>query len=514
MGLDRRSFLRSGLAAGGGAALLGTGTGPRAAALVRSGRPRLTHGVQSGDVSADGGVVWTRADRPARMSVDVSTRPDFRHFSTVRGPLLTPDTDLTGKVRLTGLPAGERIHYRVRAADLHDSSLVSAPVDGAFGTAPRTRRGVGFLWSGDLAGQGFGINPDIGGYRIFQAMRAVEPDFFLCSGDHWYADNPIQATVTLPDGRIYRNLTSPEKSKVAETLAEYRGQHKYNLMDDNLRAFAAAVPQINQWDDHEVHNNWYPGEILDDPNYTERRTDVLSARARRAFFEYLPITQRAHSDGRIYRKVSYGPLLDVFVLDMRTYRNANGPDDQTRDDQGILGARQADWLKRSLAASTATWKIVAADMPLSLVIPDATRIEAVAQGDDGAPLGRELQLAGVLSSIKRHRVRNVVWITTDVHYTAAHYYDPEKAAFQDFDPFWEFVSGPLNAGAFGPNALDGTFGPQVRFQAVPPRANTSPLEGSQFFGEIAVDGHSGELTTRLRDYTGRVLFTVTLPAAR
>jgi alkaline phosphatase D len=514
MGLDRRSFLRSGLAAGGGAALLGTGTGPRAAALVRSGRPRLTHGVQSGDVSADGGVVWTRADRPARMSVDVSTRPDFRHFSTVRGPLLTPDTDLTGKVRLTGLPAGERIHYRVRAADLHDSSLVSAPVDGAFGTAPRTRRGVGFLWSGDLAGQGFGINPDIGGYRIFQAMRAVEPDFFLCSGDHWYADNPIQATVTLPDGRIYRNLTSPEKSKVAETLAEYRGQHKYNLMDDNLRAFAAAVPQINQWDDHEVHNNWYPGEILDDPNYTERRTDVLSARARRAFFEYLPITQRAHSDGRIYRKVSYGPLLDVFVLDMRTYRNANGPDDQTRDDQGILGARQADWLKRSLAASTATWKIVAADMPLSLVIPDATRIEAVAQGDDGAPLGRELQLAGVLSSIKRHRVRNVVWITTDVHYTAAHYYDPEKAAFQDFDPFWEFVSGPLNAGAFGPNTLDGTFGPQVRFQAVPPRANTSPLEGSQFFGEIAVDGHSGELTTRLRDYTGRVLFTVTLPAAR
>jgi alkaline phosphatase D len=185
MGLDRRSFLRNGLVAGGGAALLGTG--PRAAALVRSGRPQITHGVQSGDMSARGGVVWTRADRPSRMLVDVSTRSDFRHFSTVRGPLLTPDTDLTGKVRLDGLPAGEQIHYRVRAADLHDSSLVSAPVPGAFRTAPRTRRDVSFVWSGDLAGQGFGINPDIGGYRIFKAIQATDPDFFLCNGDHWYA---------------------------------------------------------------------------------------------------------------------------------------------------------------------------------------------------------------------------------------------------------------------------------------------------------------------------------------
>jgi alkaline phosphatase D len=199
---------------------------------------------------------------------------------------------------------------------------------------------------------------------------------------------------------------------------------------------------------------------------------------------------------------------------MRTYRNANGPDNQTTDDQGILGERQAAWLKSSLAASKATWKIVAADMPLSLVVPDADRIEAVSQGDNGKPLGRELQMAGVLSSIKKHRVRNVVWITTDVHYTAAHYYDPAKAAFQDFDPFWEFVSGPLNAGAFGPSVLDTTFGPTVKFQAVPPHANTSPLEGSQFFGEIAIDGHSGELTTRLRDYSGKVLYTVALPAQR
>ena len=55
--------------------------------------------------------------------------------------------------------------------------------------------------------------------------------------------------------------------------------------------------------------------------------------------------------------------------------------------------------------------------------------------------------------IKRAGVRNTVWITADVHYTAAHYYDPNKAAFQDFEPFWEFVSGPIHAGTFGPNSL-------------------------------------------------------------
>ncbi len=512
MALDRRSFLRDGALVGGGAVLFGGGS--RAAALVRSGRPAITHGVQSGDATAHGGIVWTRADQPSRMLVDVSTRPDFRHFSTVRGPVLTPDTDFTGKVHLDGLPAGEQIHYRVRVADLHDSSLVSATVPGGFRTAPRTRRDVRFTWSGDLAGQGFGINPDIGGYRIFKAIKAIDPDFFLCNGDHWYADDPILPTVTLPDGRIYRNLTTPEKSKVAETLAEFRGQHRYNLLDDNLRALAADIPQINQWDDHETHNNWSPGQILDDPAYTEKRIDVLALRAKQALFEYLPITRQESADGRVYRKISYGPLLDVFVLDMRTYRDPNGSDDYTSDDKGILGTRQTEWLKRSLAGSTAVWKVVSADMPLSLVVPDADRIEAVAQGDNGLPLGRELEIAGVLASIKRNHVRNIVWITSDVHYTAAHYYDPAKAAFQNFDPFWEFVSGPLNAGAFGPNTLDSTFGPQVRFQQVAPHANTSPLEGSQFFGEIAIDGATERLTVRLRDQAGTILHTENLDSHR
>lgn len=156
-------------------------------------------------------------------------------------------------------------------------------------------------------------------------MRALNPDFFLCSGDNIYADGPILPSVTLPDGRVWRNVTTEEKSKVAETLAEFRGAFRYNLLDENLRRFNAQVPSIVQWDDHEVHNNWYPGQILDDARYTEKDTNVLAARSLRAFSEYFPVSTLPPGDdeGRVYRVLRHGPLLDVFVLDMRSYRNAN-----------------------------------------------------------------------------------------------------------------------------------------------------------------------------------------------
>ncbi|WP_018653670.1 alkaline phosphatase D family protein [Actinomadura flavalba] len=520
MTLDRRTVLRGALVTTG-TTLLGATAAPASASagpmtapgLLRTNRPRLTHGVQSGEVTAHDAVVWARADRPARMLVDVSHRPDFRGAATVRGPLLTPGTDLTGKTLLRHLPPGRELHYRVR---LDDGRAVSAPVGGRLRTAPSSllprSRDVSFVWSGDLAGQGWGIDPAHGGYRIFRAMETLDPDFFLCSGDLVYADGPLAETVALPDGRVWRNVLTPEKAKVAETLAEYRGQFRYNLLDENLRRFNARVPMIYQWDDHEVTNNWYPGEILDSPQYTEKRVDVLAARGRRAMLEYTPV--RPRSGDRLYRKVSYGPLLDVFVLDMRTYKDANGPGTDPRQRDGVLGRAQLAWLKRELRASRATWKVIAADLPLGLIVPDGTAFEAVAQGDPGTPLGREREIADLLSTLKRHKVRNTVWLTADVHYTAAHHYDPAKAVFQDFDPFWEFVTGPLNAGAFGPNELDATFGPQLKFRKTPPRANTSPAEGFQFFGQVEIDAATRTLTVHLRDIDGASLHSTRLTPHR
>ncbi|MFF9571708.1 alkaline phosphatase D family protein [Streptomyces sp. NPDC014685] len=513
---DRRSVLRGSLAAS--AALTLPVVGASAPAFALSGRPRAAWGVQVGDVTSSSALVWVRSDRPARMVVETSATESFRRARTWQGPLLGPGSDFTGTTPLYGLPPREQVHYRVTLLDPQDPRRSGKPVHGTFRTAPARRRdGVRFLWSGDIAGQGWGINPDIGGYVVYDEMRRLDPDFFLCSGDSIYADGVIEPSVTLPDGRVWRNVTTEEKSKVAETLAEYRGNFRYNLLDRNLREFNAQVPSIVQWDDHEVRNNWYPGQILDDARYTEKDVDVLAARSTRAFREYFPVSTPHGPSGedRMHRVVRHGPLLDVFVLDMRSFRNANSPGRQADDTTGILGAEQLRWLKHELSRSRAVWKVIAADMPLGLVVPDgATDFEAVAQGDPGAPLGRELQIAELLRFIKHRRITGTVWLTADVHYTSAQHYAPERAAFKDFAPFWEFVSGPLAAGQFPANALDATFGPDRVFVRAPDRANVSPMESPQYFGQVDIDGDSGELTVRLRAQGGAVLFSKVLRPGR
>jgi alkaline phosphatase D len=174
-------------------------------------------------------------------------------------------------------------------------------------------------------------------------------------------------------------------------------------------------------------------------------------------------------------------------------------------------------LKARLAASRAVWKVIATDLPLALIVGDgAGRYEAFANGENGPPLGRELEIADLLRFIKGRRIRNVVWITGDVHYCAAHHYHPTRARFTEFDPFWEFVAGPLHAGTFGPNTLDATFGPEAKFNGVPEgsKPNRPPSDGFQFFGTLNIDAKTRALTARLHNLAGEVLYTVELPAER
>ncbi|MFT4081248.1 MAG: alkaline phosphatase D family protein [Nocardioides sp.] len=518
----RRTLLRGSAVAGSGLALaplLDGAASPAfaAPAHVRSGRPVLTHGVQAADAVSGQATLWSRADRPARLIAEISRDASFRRTRRVTGPVVTADSDLTGRIPVRGLPSGEQLHYRITAVDLDDHRLVSKPVEGRFRTGVTSRKDISFLWSGDIAGQGWGVNPDLGGYRIADAMRAANADFFLCSGDNCYADGPVSESVTLADGRVWHNLVTEEKTHQATTLADYRGQYKYNLLADNYRALLAETTLIAQWDDHEVLNNWYPGEILEGvtgyPDGTA--VDELVPRARQAFREYVPVGDASPDRlGRVYRKLSFGPLMDLFILDMRTHKDPNTADLETSDDGGLLGEEQTGWLLREVGRSRATWKVIANDLPLGLVVPDGDLQESASQGDDGAPLGRELNIAHILRSFQRMGVKNHVWLTADVHYTAAHHYDPERAAFTDFDPFWEFVSGPLNAGAFGPNTLDGTFGPEAVFVSAPPTQNYSPLEGAQFFGQVDIEAATEQLTVTLRDVEGAALFTKTLDPER
>ena len=112
------------------------------------------------------------------------------------------------------------------------------------------------------------------------------------------------------------------------------------------------------------------------------------------------------------------------------------------------------------------------------MVPDGpVNEESVSNRDPGAPLGRELEIAGVLSAFKRNNVKNVVWMTADVHYCAAHHYSPERAAFTISIRSGSSWPVPIAAGSFGPNAMDGTFGPEVVFSKAGRSANQSPRDG-------------------------------------
>lgn len=504
MSYNRRNFLKL-------SALAGTAIGSTSVFAIKPDRPLIPYGVQSGDVVNGRAVIWSRTNRPARMIVEWSTTPSFKAVQRVVGPAAFAENDFTTTVDLQGLPAGEHIFYRVSYSDLARAKNESYPVKGHFKTAPEQKQDIKFQWSGDTVGQGWGINESIGGMKIYHTMAESRPDFFIHSGDNIYADGPLEARVELADGSIWRNIVTEAKSKVAETLDEFRGNYTYNLMDKNVRHFNSQVPIISQWDDHETTNNWYPNEFLaNDDRYKVKSMPLLSARSKKAFMEYMPMRLSADEKERIYRKIPYGPSLDVFVVDMRSYRGDNSDNRQVKpsEDTAYMGREQITWLKKGLKDSKATWKVIAADMPIGLMVRDGDVAENSSNGD-GPVLGREHEIADLLRFIKHSGINNTVWLTADVHYTAAHYYNPDKAQFQDFNGFWEFVSGPLNAGTFGPNKFDNTFGPELKYVKAPEegQSNLPPSAGMQFFGEVMIDGKSEAMTVKLKDLYGQTLYS-------
>ncbi|HMF20669.1 MAG TPA: alkaline phosphatase D family protein [Pseudolabrys sp.] len=481
-------------------------TSLKAPALSRSAqRPIVTHGVQSGDISTDSGMVWSRTDRPARMLIEAATTESFEEICYTSVVDALPETDFTAKALIDDLPPGQDIFYRLRFQDLSSPKVVSAPAVGRFRTAPFDRRSISFMWSGDTAGQGWGIDASRGGMRTYAAMLRNRPDFFVHCGDSIYADCTISAQQKLSNGEIWRNIVTEDKSKVATTLNDYRGNYKYNLLDANLRVFNAEVPIFAQWDNHEVMEDWWPGEVFDRRGYDVKSASLLAARGCRAFHEFMPLRYVPSEPGRIYRKISYGPLLDLFLLDMRSYRGSNDvhPDSRYGPDAYLLGPAQTAWLKRELKRSTATWKVIASDTPLGTIagsLPGAAH----------TPVGRAIEIADLLSFMQRTAIHNTVWITADLHYTAAHYFDPNEAVFQDFEPFWEFVSGPIHAGTWTPRSQDPTFGPRVVFQSAASGEqgdNLAPCFGLQFFGRMAIDGATGLLTVTLKNVDNRALWS-------
>ena len=435
-------------------------------------RPVVTDGVASTLVGDDAAVVWARADRAARMIVEYATSDTFRNARRVVGPSALEGSDFTARVHLTDLPRGQRVFYRVSFQDLADIRQFSEPVAGQLGTAPAPgARDVSLVFSADTVGQGWGLDPAFGGMQTYASMLGVEPDLFVNLGDAIYADAPLAAEVPLDDGRVWKNLTAEAKSKVAETLDEYRGNYRYNLQDAHMRRFNAAVPQLTVWDDHEVRDNWYFERRLDDDKrYAVKSVALLAARGP-------PGLLRVHADAG--RRRGSGAALPLGAL--RPARGVPARPPQlprrrtARTARRRWAIRRRSWARRRWPGSSGRWSPAprpgrswpAACRSAWWCATSRRTSRPWPRATPAAPLGRELEIADLLRFIKDERIDNVVWITGDVHYAAAHHYDPARARFTEFAPFWEFVAGPLHAGTFGPNALDPTFGPEVRFLSIP-----------------------------------------------
>jgi alkaline phosphatase D len=492
--ITRRRFLV------GGAALAATACTRRV--TPASAPPTVTHGLQVGDVGGGRALVWGRASEPSRLLLEWDTTDKFSNPRAVQGPVVTPESGLAATVAIDGLPDSQTIFVRGRFEREAQRGASNGEIV-KFQT-PRSDK-FRLAWTGDTCGQGFGRNPEFGGLVGYKAMREAQPALWVHSGDMIYADNPILAELKIGD-RVWKNVTNENVARVAQTLADYRARYQYTLDDDHARALAAEVPIVAQWDDHDVHDNWWPHRSLklEDPRYTiEDDASVLAAFARRAMLEWTPAPP-----GLVQRVVHYGPLMDIIVMDCRSFRT---PNPTGSGDAEMLGAVQVAWLIDAIASSKARWKVIACDQPLGVVIgdgPDDTRREGFADGDPGIH-GREVELAKILGELKHRGVKNMVWITADVHYAVAHHYDPTRATFHDFDPFWELVAGPIHAGSFGPNKLDPTFGPEATFVWAPDKQNAAPWDGFQSFGTIDVTADA--LTCALVGIDGKPRHTFDIP---
>ena len=455
--------------------------------------------------------------RPARPDVGRG-QPPARTCAArgcVRGPVLDP---------------GHRLHRQGAAARPAGGGAAALPGTGgepgparpAQRAADRlvphragaARRDVRFVWTGDIVGQGWGINPDFGGMRDLPARCGRRAPTSSCAAATPSTPTGRCAeTVTLPDGRVWRNLVTPEKSKVAETLAEYRGQFAYNLLDDEpagVRRRGAADQPVGR---PRGRQQLVPRRDPRPTPATPRSASTCSPRGpgRRSTSG----CRSPRADGPVYRQ----DLVRAAAGRVRArHAHLQGPQRRQhvrRPDRGLLGRQQRAWLIRELRASRATWKVIANDLPLGLVVPDGTRRRRASRRAT-----RARRSAGSWSSPRCCGPRTGAGVTGHrvphrrraLHRRAPLRPGPRRGR-RTSPRSGSSSPGRLHAGAFGPERP----GRHVRARGgvrARPAARRTPRRprASSTSARSTIDGESAALTVHLRDRDGASLWTTTLPA--
>jgi alkaline phosphatase D len=258
----------------------------------------------AGDVTADGAVVWLRAETATRVGLQYGQDPALSQFVSTDSIPIEADRDNTARFQLERLEPETIYYYRAYIAGRKPGPIAR------FVTAPKPddRAVVQFCFSADSRES---YKP----FVIMDAIRAQHPDFCLHLGDTIYAD----------------------RGGAARTLEEFWAKYRANRDDAASQRCYLETSWYVVWDDHEVEDNYLP----DNP---------LAPIGRKAFLDYWPIRRNPDEPGRIYRSFRWGQALELFILDARQYRN---PKKGT-----MLGEEQKKWLLDGLSSSTALFKFV------------------------------------------------------------------------------------------------------------------------------------------------------------
>jgi alkaline phosphatase D len=433
----------------------------------------VTHGLACGDVTAHSAVLWARAAGEGRMHVAFAKDPGFGNAVVVNESAPSDGADdYTASMRIQGLEPATQYWYRVWFT--HDPQALPIPdmtmAQGSFRTAPDTTDAlpVRFVWGGQLGGDN--LCRGHGGYRVLEGMAALAPDFFASLGDMIYADGECLAdgaasgphnhnrpgdflTVDDPD------LDWSDAAAVRETFWKH---WRYNRADEHLQRLLAGTTYYATWDDREVRDDF--GEAWPSVETTvPPRADfpTLAVEGRDAFLHYAPIDRVPGDVNRIYRSFHCGRDVDLFLLDTRSYRSRNDAPDAGADAKTMLGRAQREWLRRSLIASTAVFKVVVCPAPLSIPVGDGWHgRDGWANGTDADRTGFEHELVDLLLALDQAGVRNVVFLTGNAGWGA------EIRYARDFNGdgrplvFYELAAPPLSAASTGPVDLDTTLQPQ------------------------------------------------------
>ncbi|MFI5857012.1 alkaline phosphatase D family protein [Streptomyces parvulus] len=387
--------------------------------------PAFLHGVASGDPLPDGVLLWTRVTPVPEAIPGSGTGPDtpvswvvatdkaLTNIVAKGSVTATAGSDHTVKADVRGLAPATDYWFRFSAGPT-DSPVARTRTAPAAGAA--------------VAGLRFGVvscaNWEAGYFSSYRHLAARgDLDAWLHLGDYIYeygtGEYGTRGTVVRPHAPAHEILT----------LADYRIRHGRYKTDPDLQALHATAPVVAIWDDHEIANDTWSGGA---ENHTEGAEGPWAARqsaAKQAYFEWMPV--RPAIAGTTYRRLRFGKLADLSLLDLRTYRSqqvAIGNGDVDDPDRTLTGRAQLDWLKSGLAASDTTWRLVGNPVmmaPFAIGSLSAELLKPLAEllglPKEGLALNTD-QWDGytddrreLLAHLRANAVRNTVFLTGDIH---------------------------------------------------------------------------------------------------